>query len=129
MLIRVKLGPSFGGLATLTVPAGCHDIEAYIGAWLEHRHPLLKERAILEEIMKAINLDNYYQDKTFQDLVKASPVKAESNNGKNQMTYMQRHLRKKELLMRKVSPKRQEVLDLHKLAKVIPPSTTEYLST
>ena len=56
------------------------------------------------------------------------------------MTYMQRHLRKKELLMRKVSPKRQDVLDLHKLAKVIPPSLhklakvippsmMEYLST
>ena len=125
----MNLGSSFGGLATLTVPAGCHDIETFIGAWLEHRHPLLKERAILDEIMRAINLDTYYQDKTFQDLVKASPVKAESTNGKNQMTYMQRHLRKKELLMRKVSPKRQEVLDLHKLAKVVPPPMMEYLST
>ena len=83
MLIRVNLGPSFGGLATLTVPACCLDIETFIGAWLEHRHPLLKDRAILEEIMRAINLETYYQDKTFQDLVKASPVKAESNNGKN----------------------------------------------
>jgi hypothetical protein len=54
-------------------------------------------------------------------------VKAESNNGK--MTYMQRHLRKKELLMRKVSPKRLEVVDIHKLAKYVPPPATEYLST
>ena len=75
----MNLGPSFGGLAAFTVPAGCHDVETFIGAQLEHRHPLLKERAILDEIMKAINLDTcYYRDETFQDLVKASPVKAES---------------------------------------------------
>ena len=57
LLIRVNPGPSFGGLATLTVPAGCHDMETFIGAWLEQRHPVLKERAIVEEIMRAIDLD------------------------------------------------------------------------
>ena len=54
-------------------------------------------------------------------------MKVESKNG--QMTYMQRHLRKKELLMRKVSPKRMEVVESIKLSKVVHPKATEYLST
>ena len=65
LLIRVNLGPTFGGLATLIVPAGCHDRETFIGAWLEQRHPVLKEGAIVEEIMRAIDQDAQYKDKSF----------------------------------------------------------------
>ena len=54
-------------------------------------------------------------------------MKAESKDGK--MTYMQRHIRKKELLMSKVSPKRMEVVEGNKLSKVVHPQATEYLST
>ena len=57
LIIRVNLGPTFGGLATLSVPAACHDRETLIAAWLEQRHPVLKERAIIEEIMRAIDLE------------------------------------------------------------------------